>query len=51
MICVRCQQGITPGEPYEEHHHDSSSAAGCTNYSHKRCPEDEESAGFSRDDR
>ncbi|WP_263165372.1 hypothetical protein [Streptomyces sp. SCSIO ZS0520] len=39
MICVRCQQGIAPGEPYNEHYHEAASGPGCTNYTHKKCPE------------
>jgi hypothetical protein len=39
MICVRCQQGIRPGEPYERHVHDRPSSGPRVNYSHRdRCP-------------
>ncbi|GHH87129.1 hypothetical protein GCM10018793_61740 [Streptomyces sulfonofaciens] len=38
MICVRCDQGIRPGEPYDSHIHHGASGPGTTNYSHKQCP-------------
>lgn len=40
MICVRCDQGIRPDEPYDSHHHDSASLAGRINHSHQLCPQD-----------
>jgi hypothetical protein len=37
-ICVRCDQGIRPDEPYDAHVHHGATPAGWTNYSHRSCP-------------
>ena len=34
-ICCRCQLGIPPGEPYDEHTHDRPSSAPLILFSHK----------------
>jgi hypothetical protein len=38
IICVRCDRAIRPGEPYDTHIHHGADVAGCTNYSHRKCP-------------
>ena len=37
-FCVRCDQPIRPGEPYDTHIHHGATLAGCTNHSHQTCP-------------
>jgi hypothetical protein len=39
MICVRCDQPIRTGEPYDTRIHHGATLAGCTNYTHRMCPD------------
>ena len=39
MICVRCNRGIRPGEPFDSHPHHGATLAGWTNHTHQECPD------------